>query len=216
MALLTAVRSFRTWVFITSMMVMMWKHAKGTVVADAVGLAPALATGGGQSLHESEPRYQRRVQRSGYRTTPDVVFDGGSNSGVTCFQNGRVQFGYFGTSLASPCWAGLIAIADQGRVANGGKTFNGGVKSQQALRALYQLPASDFHQIISGYNGHSAGVGYNEVTGLGSPVANILLPDLAAWRLPARVVDGGGLAGGGGGGGGGGLWALEMPEHAPR
>ena len=30
-----------------------------------------------------------------------------------------------GTSLATPCWAGMIAIADQGRVLAGGTTLNG-------------------------------------------------------------------------------------------
>ena len=53
---------------------------------------------------------------------------------------------------------------------------------------LYDLPASDFHDITSGNNtytpyssetGYSAGTGYDLASGLGSPVANTLIPDLA-------------------------------------
>jgi len=89
---------------------------------------------------------------------------------VYCFQNGAVQFDDFGTGLNSPCWAGLIAIADQGRLAARGTTLNSAADPMQALQALYSLPASDFHQITTGYNGLSPTPGYNEVTGLGSPI----------------------------------------------
>ena len=64
--------------------------ANGTVVADAVGIAPAWATGGGQSQYESEPSYQLAVQSTGYRTTPDVSFDGSNNSGVTCLPERQI------------------------------------------------------------------------------------------------------------------------------
>ena len=42
--------------------------ANGTVVADGVGIAPAWASGGGQSAYETEPSYQLAVQSTGYRT----------------------------------------------------------------------------------------------------------------------------------------------------
>ncbi len=94
-----------------------------------------------------------------------------------CFQMG-------GTSLAAPCWAGLIAIADQGRAAAGGTTLDG---PGQTLPALYALPAGDFHDITSGSNGDEATTGYDMVTGLGSPKANLLVSDLAAYQLPTQV-----------------------------
>ena len=34
----------------------------------------------------------------------------------------------------------------------------------------------------------SAGPGYDEVTGLGSPIANLLVPDLASYGLPTQLV----------------------------
>ena len=70
-----------------------------------------------------------------------------------------LTYGNFGTSVGSPCWAGLIAIVNQGRVAAGGKTLNSAANPTQTLQALYSLPESDFHEITSGYNGFSAGDG---------------------------------------------------------
>jgi hypothetical protein len=163
------------------------KPANGTVVADAVGIAPAWATGGGQSQYELEPSFQNSVQSTGYRTTPDVAFDGSDSSGVTCYQGG-FGYDYFGTSLSSPCWAGLIAVADQGRVTAGGAPFNNSANPMQALQALYSLPASDFNSITSGYNGLSASAGYDELTGRGSPIANLVVSDLVSYGLPAKLV----------------------------
>jgi hypothetical protein len=163
------------------------QSANGTVVADAVGIAPAWATAGGQSVYESEPSYQESVQSTGYRTTPDVSFDGSDATGVTCYQDGSIEYDYFGTSLAAPCWAGLIAIADQGRVANGSTSFNSPSNPIQTLQALYSLPAGDFNAITSGYNGLSAGTGYDELTGLGSPIANLLVPALATYGLTSST-----------------------------
>jgi hypothetical protein len=157
--------------------------ANGTVVADAVGIAQAWATGGGISQYESEPTYQLSVQNTGMRTSPDVAFDGGGNSGVTCYQNGGLGYDYYGTSLSSPCWAGIIAVVNQGRVAAGETTFNSPSNPQQALQALYSLPSSDYNDITSGYNGYSAGPGYDYLTGLGTPIANQLVPDLVSYGL---------------------------------
>ena len=154
--------------------------ANGTVSADAIGIAPAWATGGGQSINETEPSYQSNVQNSGYRTTPDVSFDGSGNSGVTTWQGG-IGYDYYGTSLSCPCWAGIIAIVDQGRVAAGGAPLDSATDPTQTLRALYSLPASDFHDITTGYNGLFAGPGYDELTGRGTPIANLLIPDMVAY-----------------------------------
>ena len=161
--------------------------ANSRVVADAIGSAAAWASSGGPSPFESEPSYQLTFQNTRQRTTPDVSFDASENSGVTSFQNGSLTYGNFGTSLAAPCWAGLIAIANQGRVADGSKTFNSGLNPTQTLQALYGLPAGDFHTITSGYNGFSAGAGYDQLTGLGSPVANLLIPGLVSFGVPTQL-----------------------------
>ena len=43
---------------------------------------------------------------------------------------------------------------------------------------LYSLPSSDFNDITSGFNGYSATPGYDLVTGLGTPKANLLVAGL--------------------------------------
>ena len=73
-----------------------------------------------------------------------MSFDADPSTGVSVYDsynNGSttpwVEAG--GTSLSATCWAGLIAIADQGRVAAGGTTLDG---PSQTLPALYSLPAA--------------------------------------------------------------------------
>ncbi len=142
-------------------------------------------SGGGTSSFETEPAYQNGAQSTGQRTIPDVAFDAAPNTGVAVYDsynntNGSGPWEQVGgTSLAAPSWAGLIAIANQGRVAAGGTTLTG---PTQTLPALYSLPSSDFNDITSGSNGgFSAHAGYDEVTGLGTPKANLLVPALAAY-----------------------------------
>ena len=108
-----------------------------------------------------------------YLTLPPV----GSDVGVA----GWWDIG--GTSVACPAWAGLIAVADQ---------INGGGLGL-INPALYKIGAdptryaADFHDIATGNTnqdpttsvpGYAAGVGWDPVTGLGTPDAAVLLPDL--------------------------------------
>src|SRR5205823_14523545 len=44
------------------------------------------------------------------------------------------------------------------------------------------VPVADFHDVITGTNGYAAGVGYDLVTGLGTPLADLLIPDLVAYN----------------------------------
>jgi len=52
------------------------------------------------------------------------------------------------------------------------------------------VPQSDYNVIASGSNGYSANPGYNLVTGLGTPVANLLVPDLVAYQGPGTSYPG--------------------------
>jgi hypothetical protein len=142
-------------------------------------------TGGGISQFEALPGYQDALNgvngaSKTNRNVPDVAADADPNSGVYVLDNydgGWWQVG--GTSLATPMWGGLIAIANQGRALAGQSTLNG---LTQTLPMLYGLPSSDFHDITSGSNGtYSAGPGYDLVTGLGTPIANLLVPALAGY-----------------------------------
>ena len=146
-----------------------------------------IGSGGGVSLYEPQPAYQAGVQTTGLRTTPDVSFvaDPGTGAWIADSYNLPADNPWEvvgGTSLSAPAWAGLLALVDQGRVAAGESTLssNGGTEAQQAL---YGLSAADFNSITSGTNGgYTAAAGYNMVTGLGTPVANLLVPDLIAYQ----------------------------------
>ena len=50
------------------------------------------------------------------------------------------------------------------------------------LSSPLMLPQSDYNSITSGNNGYTASAGYNLVTGLGTPVANLLVSDLIAYQ----------------------------------
>ncbi len=158
-------------------------------------------SGGGVSQYESQPSYQQglmihnggsTVNPAGMRTIPDVAFDADPSTGVALYDsyNGGSApwMQTAGTSLAAPCWAGLIALADQMRVSAGLTTLDG---PSQTLPRLYQLPAADFHDITSGTTtgspNYTAAAGYDLVTGLGTPVANLLVPDLAGVSNPTNT-----------------------------
>jgi subtilase family serine protease len=129
-------------------------------------------SGGGVSLFEPEPAYQAGLQATGRRGTPDVAYDAAPETGFAVYQGGSWQ-SVGGTSAGTPQWAGLIALADQARAQHGLGPLN------QAQAQIDNLPAGDFHDVVSGRNGYTAGVGYDYVTGRGSPVANRLISDLS-------------------------------------
>ncbi len=160
--------------------------------SDSVGAF--IASGGGLSLYEPEPAYQQDVQSTGYRTTPDVslVADPATGAWIADPYNLDPSNPFEivgGTSLSAPAWAGLLALANQGRAAAGESTLNS-TSPTDTQQALYMLPQSDYNVITSGTNGYSAGGGYNLVTGLGTPVANLLVPDLIAYKGPGTSYTG--------------------------
>ena len=134
-------------------------------------------TGGGYSQFEPKLPYQNAVNNTNMRASPDVAFDGNPNTGVAVYESGSNP-GWrelAGTSFSAVAWAALIALADQGRAAAGLGSLDG------AQADLYQLPATDFHDITSGGNGtYNAASGYDLVTGLGTPIANLVVSDLIA------------------------------------
>ncbi|MFO1021076.1 MAG: fibronectin type III domain-containing protein [Planctomycetales bacterium] len=137
------------------------------------------------------------------RKIPDVSYNAGVGMAVyDTFGNDHGWVGVGGTSAGAPQWAGLIAIANQGRVAAGLGTLNG---ATQTLKALYAAPSADFHDITQGSTQYqAAGVGYDLATGLGTPVANKLIPYLAAYGSTTGTGGTGGTTGGSGGTTGGG------------
>ncbi len=153
-----------------------------------------IGSGGGISQFESEPAYQQGVQSTGARTIPDValVADPATGAWIADPYNltGASPFEVVGgTSLSAPAWAGLLALANQGRAASGEAVLNS-TSPTEAQAALYILPQSDYNVVSSGSNGYDAESGYNLVTGLGTPVANLLVSDLAAYQGPGTTYAG--------------------------
>ncbi len=150
---------------------------------------------GGPSAYESQPSYQTGVvtQESSARATPDVAYDASPSTGVGVYDSvpyegetyGWVEVG--GTSAGAPQWSALLAIADQGRALNHESALNSS-GPQQLMTTLYEN-AGDFHDITSGTSAgrprYSAGPGYDYVTGLGSPMANLVVGSLVGTSTTA-------------------------------
>ena len=155
--------------------------------------AGALGGGGGTSTIESKPSYQPSsgtvhgtlLPTLTSRAIPDVAMVASNTTLVLTYDpyNGG-YFEDYGTSVATPLWAGLVADADGIRSAEGYGTLDG---PSQTLPALYSLPSGDFHDITTGSNGYSAGSGYDLATGLGTPVASTLVPDLANYQVAPNL-----------------------------
>lgn len=146
-------------------------------------------SGGGISSYENEPGYQSSYpipSTGGKRGIPDVSYDANPSTGVAVYdttayngQKGWFQVG--GTSAGSPQWAGLAALADQGR--SQPLSSNNLTSSAEYKAAASSVYASNYRDITSGNNGTcgavcNAATGYDFITGLGSPLANNLVPYL--------------------------------------
>jgi len=116
------------------------------------------------------------------RNVPDMAAEANTDN-YLCDQ-GSCTGDYGGTSFAAPRWAGFLALVNQQVVANGNSTL-GFVNP-----IVYSIGAgtnynNDFHDITSGNNSNGHGqsynavVGYDLVTGWGSPNGQNLINALA-------------------------------------
>jgi subtilase family serine protease len=161
----------------------LWIDATGNRLAEA-GWS---GSGGGVTPAVARPPYQAGFIPVAERGAPDVSYDADPNTGYFVYDSssggGWYQDG--GTSAGAPQWAGLFALANQARAVWGRPSLGTSLPfgTNQALYALaggsrYTNPRGDFADVSSGSNGYPAGPGYDLVTGLGTPVANRLVPDL--------------------------------------
>jgi subtilase family serine protease len=112
------------------------------------------------------------------RNGPDISANANYTFYVCADQTTCTANLYGGTSFAAPMWAGFLALVNQQAVSNGQPTL-GFVNP-----ALYTILggssySTDFHDITSGSNGFQATVGYDLVTGIGSPNGQALVDALA-------------------------------------
>ena len=176
-------------------------HTTGTYIGEtAWGLpfgdpgTPFQATGGGFSGLFPRPAYQDGVAGIGAaRGVPDVAADASGHTGVAlAISDGGSRYtirNSGGTSASAPIWAALIALADQ----------YAGRQLGFVNPALYRIARGAdyhraFHDITAGNNtatwppatitGYRAAPGWDPVTGLGSPDAQVLVPLLARYAAP--------------------------------
>lgn len=104
-----------------------------------------------------------------YRNGPDVSANSNYTFYVCADQTNCTANEYGGTSFAAPMWAGLIALANEARVAEQ-KPALGFINPLIYRTNVTAGYASLFHDITSGRAGsYSAVTGYDLVTGWGSP-----------------------------------------------
>jgi subtilase family serine protease len=163
-------------------------------------------SGGGFSHVFSTPSYQNTLPAGStaigtMRGVPDIAYQassrtgvlvydtapGDAESGVICPPGNPCSAGWYvvgGTSSSCPQWAGLVAIADQ-IAGHGLGLINPRLYSLASNPSTY---SSDFYDVTTGNNGagapsvpgYDATPGWDPVTGLGTPNAAVLVPDLAA------------------------------------
>ncbi len=154
-------------------------------------------SGGGPSSYEAKPAYQNGVvTQTTNRANPDVAYAGSPSTGFAVYDtfayNGS-NLGWLsvgGTSAGAPQWAALIAIADQGRSLTGQAALNS-AGSQEVATILYKNATTSFHDITSGTSTgspfYNAGTGYDYVTGIGSPIANLVIQNLTGTGTTTQI-----------------------------
>ena len=113
---------------------------------------------GGTSTIEKASSAQSTALGNTYSESPVVSYDADPNTGFAVYDSVSYE-GYSGwqevggTSAGAPQWAALVAIADQGRVANGSATLDGATGTLPAIYSIYSNATSyvaDFTDITSG------------------------------------------------------------------
>ena len=154
-------------------------------------------TGGGVSAYTALPSYQTAnvagLSNLLRRNVADVAFNADPASGqyvavMTPGSSAASWFSVGGTSLSTPQWAGLLAIANASRAlqAKSALGLPHGVLYGQ-IAAVPGTFASSFADITQGSNGTcgvcTARVGYDPLGGLGTPNVKNLLANLAGTPL---------------------------------
>jgi len=132
-------------------------------------------SGGGVAPDISIPKYQKlpgvitKANQGSLtmRNCPDVALEANTDNYI-CYDGGCAE-GWGGTSFAAPRWAAYLALLNQQRVGNGKPTI-GFIDDNFYAIGVGTGYSSLFHDITTGSNGqYSAEIGYDLVTGWGSP-----------------------------------------------
>jgi len=145
------------------------------------------ATGGGISTIFPVPGYQSSISGLTGRGVPDVAFDADPLTGVPVVfsqQGATLIVPIGGTSVGSPAWAAIVALANQ----QAGRRLGFLNDTVYSIIASSSYP-DGFHDITTGNNtvtgfgpngpititGYNAGTGWDALTGAGTPKVNSLV-----------------------------------------
>ncbi|MYM26378.1 peptidase S53 [Duganella sp. FT135W] len=160
------------------------------------------STGGGVSQYVATPSYQSTavpgMGTAVRRTVADVAFNADPNSGqyVAVIASGSSTVKWTsvgGTSLATPQWAGLVAVANALRAVNGKAALAAPHAALYTnISTVAGTYASAFADITKGSHGScsacSGEVGYDQATGLGTPNSASLLSTLSGLTVQTAPV----------------------------
>jgi uncharacterized protein (TIGR03437 family) len=155
---------------------------------DSAEIGSPDSTGGGASVLFAKPSWQTGtgVPSDNARHVPDLAFAASpQHDGYLVYTGGATQV-FGGTSAPTPSFAGMLTLLNHYLVSNGSLTVAGLGSINPQLYSLAQSAPGAFHDVTTGNNivtvpcstrprscttapvGYSAGVGYDQVTGLGS------------------------------------------------
>jgi uncharacterized protein (TIGR03437 family) len=187
-----------------------WNPTNDANQASAIGYIPEMvwndsvldgspaAGGGGASSFFAKPTWQTGpgVPNDSWRDVPDVSFAASADHDGYLFYSAGVRGAVGGTSVASPVFAGMLALLNQYQMVNGFQAAAGQGNINPQLYAMAQTSPGAFHDVIVGDNvvtpcartrnctalpvGNKSGVGYDTASGLGSVDAFNLI---TAWHL---------------------------------
>lgn len=158
------------------------------------------AGGGGASIYFAQPSWQTGagVPHDGMRHVPDLALNASNYIDSYYYVSGGNVGGVGGTSAAAPTMAGIVALLNQYLTSSGAQSHPGVGNINPALYRIAARTPAAFHDVTQGSNvvpcaagspgcsgghfGYSAGVGYDQGSGLGSPDAYNLVH---AWTANA-------------------------------
>jgi uncharacterized protein (TIGR03437 family) len=163
------------------------------------------ASGGGASTYFSKPSWQTGpgVPNDNSRHVPDIAFSASNNHDPYIVYTGGQGELVGGTSAAAPAFAGILALLNQYLVSSGIQSTAGVGNINPKLYSMAQNVSGVFHDVTTGDNivtvscppqsrsctptpvGYRAGVGYDQVTGLGSVDAYAFINAVSGKKIPA-------------------------------
>jgi subtilase family serine protease len=169
---------------------------------DGARISPDVAwndSGGGRSIVFGRPSYQNSLGgvTGSHRGVPDISMDASCGGNSLVFTYGSFGAGHrgewdlgCGTSLASPLFAGVVALAYQYAYLHGGHALGLINPAIYQIEAMHEPGVVDITKgnnsqtVIQGgkvytVEGFSAGPGYDLVTGVGTVDSRYFVPELA-------------------------------------